>query len=240
MPESLLRAWVQRLWAWLHTHEGRKLFRYTMTSVISTGVSAITLGIVFGVLRLWTEVPSTLFANVVGAFPSYWLNRKWAWGKGGRSHLMKEVVPFWALAFASIAFSMVGASVARSLGHDWHLHHFEQTVFVLAANIMSFGIWWVLKLLFFNKMFAIPTLITEIGEHLDAEELGVGGTDNGSVAGAASATGAAGGVGGVGPEAAAVVADGGLRDGNGRLLDADGAGALPATAGGLPQGVVVQ
>ncbi|MGH8997566.1 MAG: hypothetical protein ACRDYB_16315, partial [Acidimicrobiales bacterium] len=111
-------------------------------------------------------------------------NRKWAWGKGGRSHLMKEVVPFWALAFASIAFSIVGASIARTLGHDWHLHHFEQTVFVLAANIMSFGIWWVLKLLLFNKMFAIPTLITEIGEHLDAEEHEVGMADNGSAAAA--------------------------------------------------------
>src|SRR5487761_1860159 len=98
-----------RVWAWLHTHEGRKLFRYTMVSVISTAVSLFTRGIVFGVLREWTEVPSTDFANVVAAFPSYWLNRKWAWGKGGRSHLVKEVLPFWVMSAASIAFSMVGA-----------------------------------------------------------------------------------------------------------------------------------
>ena len=58
-----------------------------------------------------------VFANAVATFPSYWLNRNWAWGKSGRSHLMKEVVPFWVMSAFGIAFSIVGASVARHLGH---------------------------------------------------------------------------------------------------------------------------
>ena len=157
------------VWAWLHTREGRKIFRYTMTSVISTGVSLFVLGLVFGVLRLWTEVPSTIFANVVAAFPSYWLNRRWAWGKGGRSHLVKEVLPFWVMSLASIAFSMIGASVARYLGHRLQLDHFDQTILVLFANVMSFGILWVLKLMVFNRTFKVPTLAEEIDEHLQAE-----------------------------------------------------------------------
>ena len=159
-----------RIWAWLHTHEGRKIFRYTMTSVITTGVSLFVLGIVFGVLKLWTEVPSTVFANVVAAFPSYWLNRKWAWGKSGRSHFVKEVLPFWSVSAASIAFSTIGASVARYLGRTWHLHHLEQTGLVLFANVVSFGIFWVLKMLVFNRTFRVPTLIEEIDEHLEMEE----------------------------------------------------------------------
>lgn len=168
MSERLLK-----LWAWLHTREGQKLFRYTMTSVISTGVSLFVLGIVFGVLRLWSEVPSTLFANVVAAFPSYWLNRRWAWGKSGRSHLVKEVLPFWVMSIASIAFSMIGASVARYLGHMWQLqqhHHFVLTALVMFANVMSFGIFWVLKLMVFNRTFRVPTLAEEIDEHLELEE----------------------------------------------------------------------
>jgi putative flippase GtrA len=165
MSELLLR-----VWDWLHTREGRKIFRYTMTSVITTGVSLFVLGIVFGVLRLWTEVPSTVFANVVAAFPSYWLNRKWAWGKGGRSHLVKEVLPFWVMSAASISFSIVGASMARYLGRTWHLDHLDQTVLVLVANVASFGIFWILKLLVFNRTFRVPTLIEEMGEHLALEE----------------------------------------------------------------------
>ena len=107
---------LQALYDWLHTHEGRKIFRYTMVSVISTAVSLFVILIVYGVLRLWSEVPSTVFGNVVATFPSYWLNRKWAWGKHGRSHFLKEVVPFWTLAAIGIAFAIVGASLAKHIG----------------------------------------------------------------------------------------------------------------------------
>ncbi len=160
---------LARVWAWLHTHEGRKLFRYTMVSAISTAVSFVVLALVYGVLRLWTEVPSTVFANAVATFPSYWLNRTWAWGKTGRSHLTKEVAPFWAMSAAGIAFSIIGASVARHIGQRYHLPHLEQTVIVLVANVMSFGIFWVLKLMVFNRVFKVSEL-EEIEEHLEVEE----------------------------------------------------------------------
>ncbi|HEX3333127.1 MAG TPA: GtrA family protein, partial [Acidimicrobiales bacterium] len=144
---------LQQLWDWLHTHEGRKIFRYSMVSVISTAVSLIVIAIVYGVLHQWSEVPSTVFGNVVATFPSYWLNRKWAWGKHGRSHFLKEVVPFWTAAAAGIAFSIIWASLARHYAIKYQLDHFETTVLVLAANVMSFGIFWVLKLMLFNRMF---------------------------------------------------------------------------------------
>ena len=104
-----------------------------------------------------------IFANVVAAFPSYWLNRKWAWGKGGRSHMVKEVLPFWVMSLTSIAFSMVGAAAARALGNAWHLQHVEQTILVLAANVASFGIFWILKLIVFNHTFRVPALDAEAG-----------------------------------------------------------------------------
>jgi len=160
---------LSNLWAWLHTRQGRKIFRYTMTSVITTIFSLLVLGLVFGVLRLWTEVPSTIFANVCAAVPSYWLNRQWAWGKRGRSHVVKEVLPFWTLSAASIAFSILGAATARYVGGKIGTTHFEETLLLLAANVISFGIFWVLKLLTFNRTFRVPTLLEEIDEHLDAE-----------------------------------------------------------------------
>ena len=142
---------LERLLLWLNTAEGKKIFRYSMVSVISTGVSFTVLFLVYGVGRLWTEVPSTVFANVVATFPSYWLNRSWAWGKSGRSHLVKEVIPFWALAALGIIFSIVGASVARHLGINHS--HLVRTVLVLFANLASFGIFWVAKLALFNRLF---------------------------------------------------------------------------------------
>jgi putative flippase GtrA len=159
---------LQAIYDWLHTHEGRKILRYSMVSVISTAVSLIVIAIVYGGLQIWTEVPSTVFGNAVATVPSYWLNRKWAWGKHGRSHFMKEIVPFFAVAAAGIAFSIIGASIARHLGIKYNLDHLEQTVLVLVANVASFAIFWVLKLLLFNKLFQHE--LEEFDEHLSEEE----------------------------------------------------------------------
>ena len=159
---------LQALRDWLHTHEGRKILRYSMVSVISTGVSLVVIAIVYGVLHLWSEVPSTVFGNIVATFPSYWLNRKWAWGKHGRSHFWKEVVPFWTMAAAGIAFSIIWASLARHWAIKYQLNHFETTVLVMAANVMSFAVFWVLKLLVFNRLFHQE--LAEFDEHLTHEE----------------------------------------------------------------------
>jgi putative flippase GtrA len=161
---------LQRAWAWLHTPEGVKIFRYTMVSAISTGVSFVVLALVYGVFKVWSEVPSTIFANAVATFPSYWLNRSWAWGKSGRSHLTKEVLPFWVMAAAGIAFSVIGASVARHIGMAEHLSHLEKTALVLVANVLSFGVFWVLKLMLFNRLFKVPTLLEEIGEQVEEDD----------------------------------------------------------------------
>lgn len=168
MAEMLIDR-LASLWAWLHTPQGRKLFRYSMVSVISTAVSFVVLGLVYGVFQLWTEVPSTIFANAVATFPSYWLNRNWAWGKNGRSHLMKEVLPFWVASAAGIAFSMVGAAVARHVITTNDLGHLAGTVLVLMANVLSFGIFWVLKFILFNRLFHVPSVLDEIDDRLEAE-----------------------------------------------------------------------
>jgi putative flippase GtrA len=162
--QSRLRA----LNEWLHTHEGRKLFRYSMVSVISTAVSLITIGIVYGVFHLWSTVPSTVFGNSVATFPSYWLNRQWAWGKSGRSHFWKEVAPFWFMSAAGIAFSIIGATLAGHFGQTHHLHHLAKTALVEGFNVLSFAIFWVIKLLIFNRMFKVE--LQEFDEHLTAEE----------------------------------------------------------------------
>src|SRR4051812_14952529 len=76
--------------------EGKKMIRYSMVSVISVIVSQIVLLFCFGALH-WSARWANVTAVAVATVPSYELNRKWAWGKRGKSHLWKEVAPFWAL-----------------------------------------------------------------------------------------------------------------------------------------------
>jgi putative flippase GtrA len=141
-----------------HTPEAKQLFRYATVSVIVTMVSVVVLVLVFGVLRLWGEVVSTVVANVVASFPAYVLNRRWVWGKSGRSHLMKEIVPFWAMQMLGILVSIGGAALARRFGIEHGLSHREQTALVLLANLASFGVFYVLKFLVFNRLFRVHTL----------------------------------------------------------------------------------
>jgi putative flippase GtrA len=162
---SRLRTFSQ----WLHTHEGRKIFRYTMVSVISTAVSTIVIVLVYGVGHLRSEVLSTIIGNAVATFPSYWLNRQWAWGKSGRSHFMKEVLPFWVMAVLGIAFSIIGAALAHRVGVHYKFSHFELTLTVLVANFLSFAVFWIVKLLVFNRLFKVE--LEEFDEHLTAEEM---------------------------------------------------------------------
>ncbi len=165
MPSLTLR--VVHLWEKRDTPEARRLFKYTMVSVVSTAVSFGVLALVFGVLHLWGEIASTVFANVVATVPSYYLNRKWVWGKGGRSHVTKEIVPFWAMSAIGIMVSIGGAALARHIGTEHNLSHFDQTVLVLVANLVSFGVFWVLKFMLFNRLFHVHPL-EELDELVEA------------------------------------------------------------------------
>lgn len=164
---SSLAVRAVHLWEKRDTPEAKRLFRYSMVSVVSTAVSFGVLAIVFGVLRLWGEVASTVFANAVATVPSYYLNRKWVWGKRGRSHLLKEIVPFWCMSAIGIVVSMGGASIARHIGTEHNLSHLEQTALVLMANVLSFGVFWVLKFLLFNRLFRVHPL-EELDELVEA------------------------------------------------------------------------
>lgn len=142
------------LWAWIRSPEGMKVVKYTSVSVISAATSQVVLILVYGVLSLWTEVWSTLFANIVAGVPSYMLNRRWVWGKSGRSHWWREILPFWVMSISGIGFAFYAASLAHTFANDHHLHHLARTALVMGANIFAFGILWFLKFLVLNRLFA--------------------------------------------------------------------------------------
>ena len=161
-----MRDLVVRIWRLYHTPHGRKLFRYTMVSAISTAVSFGVLFITFGLLRLWSEVPDTLVANVVAIGPSYYLNRNWAWGKSGRSHFLREIVPFWSMSIAGIVLSIFTSSEAKHFSDVHHFHHLGRTVIVLAANLAAFGVLWIVKFLIMNKLFHVHPVDDDADDEL--------------------------------------------------------------------------
>ena len=146
---------------------GKKVIRYSLVSVVSVIVSQVVLIFAFGALH-WTARSANVLACTVATVPSYELNRKWAWGKHGKSHLWKEVVPFWALAFLGLAFSTWSADFAESYVKDNNYSHGAQTVVVAAAALAAFGVLWVGKFIIFNQiLFKTNPELEDEGEALE-------------------------------------------------------------------------
>lgn len=130
----------------------QKAIRYSLVSVVSVAVNQVSLFLLqFGFH--WTAKSAAIAAASLGGIPSYYLNRRWAWGKTGRSHLLKEVAPFWVIAFAGLVFSTWAADFGESLARD----HFASSRFLQALTVNlfalgAFGILWVGKFVFFNKV----------------------------------------------------------------------------------------
>jgi putative flippase GtrA len=130
---------------------GRKVLRYSLVSVTSIAVSQSVLIVAFGMLH-WTA----RLANVVGCaaatVPSYYLNRSWTWGRRGRSHLWREVVPFWALAFLGLAFSTWAADFASALASQAAASHATTTAIVMTGSLLAFGVLWIGKFAVINAL----------------------------------------------------------------------------------------
>ncbi len=165
-----MRGPVGQALAWSRTHQGRKLIRFTSVSAVSTATSITVITIVYALFH-WGVVEATIFGNVVATLPSYYLNRTWTWGKTGRSHLMKEIVPFWSMSSLGITCSFLGSLYAKHVVKSHHLaHSITGTLVVDGVNFGSFAIFWVLKLIVFNRIFHVPSELVEIEEHLVVEE----------------------------------------------------------------------
>lgn len=122
-----------------------------MASVVGVIVSEVCLAIFIGAFGMNTVLASTL-ATAIAAVPSYEMNRKWAWGKSGKSHLMKEVVPFWALAFAGWALSTLAVWWMDGMARRHDFSHGQKTVAVALIYLAAFGVLWVVKFIIFNQV----------------------------------------------------------------------------------------
>ncbi len=123
---------------------GAKGVRYLLVTVVNVTVGQSLLALAsagFG----WAYVQSTLFSVFLSAGPAYLLSRQWVWQKTGQSHFLKEVLPFWSLAFLGLLVSVVFASIAA--------HYSGSTLVLMATNFTAFGMVWVAKFFILEVLF---------------------------------------------------------------------------------------
>jgi putative flippase GtrA len=144
-----MRLSVRDLTARARTPMGQKMLRYACVSGVSVAVGQGTLIFAFGVLG-WSARISNIVSFIAGGIPSYYLNRRWTWAKRGRSRMLKEVLPFWVLAFAGLLLSTwaVGVVEHRTTSLDSKP---LQTALVAGTSLAAFGVVWVVKFFVFER-----------------------------------------------------------------------------------------
>ena len=90
-------------------------------------------------------------ATCIATVPYYYLNRMWVFKKSGRSHLTKEVLPFWTIAFVSLVLSTLAVKFAGSQVHAISSKNVRGAILV-AANLATYGILWIAKFVVFNRI----------------------------------------------------------------------------------------
>lgn len=150
------------LLSWLRSPTGQRALRYSAVSAISIVISQAVLFLTFGVLRLASAVDCNIIATAAAVVPSYYLNRSWAWGKHGSSHLWREVAPFWALAFLGLVLSLIAVDVAAGAAKDVGLPHLMVAVVVNVASFAAYGINWVGKFIIFDRLLFVERAAPQV------------------------------------------------------------------------------
>lgn len=139
-----------------------KLWRYGAVSVATTILTLVLIYVFYRKVKVgrldidgWVISPAetaNILATCISAIPSYYLNRAWAWKKSGKSHVWREVVPFWVIAAASLALSTYVVGVASREAHLLSSRREVQTILVELGNLSTYAVMWIAKYAIFNKL----------------------------------------------------------------------------------------
>ena len=142
---------ISRITAVARRPGAQKMIRYTMVSALCVVIAQVVLfGLQVGASM--NEGLANVVAFAVSTIPSYELNRRWAWGRTGKGHLWKEVVPFWVLSFVGFALSEAAVVAAGAWARHHRFSHVGRSTLVNAAALTALGVLWLGKFALFNRL----------------------------------------------------------------------------------------
>jgi len=158
------------------TDAGKRALRYVATSGFGVVSTQILLFLFLHVFE-WGSVESNFTAVTIISVPAFLLNKYWVWGKRGRAHLRREVLPFWLFTVAGWVISTLAVIVVVRATKDPNVASLKDgnKLAVQAANIAGFGVLWVLKYLFLDKLMFGPDHHTPYDEDIEREEAALDG-----------------------------------------------------------------
>jgi putative flippase GtrA len=147
----IAETYQNRLRALVATPRRRTAMRYCLLSLVNVAVGQILLAILFGVLG-WTAVRSNVTATAIALAPAFWASKRFVWQEVGRSHVVREIVPFCSLAFLGLVLSTWFAALAQTAATELASSRSVQTLIVMGGVGLGFGIVWVLRFLVLDRL----------------------------------------------------------------------------------------
>lgn len=139
---------------------GTLALRYSMVSVIGVTITQVELFVLVGLLDLdatWSNVVAVSLCSI----PVFILNKRWVWSHDGKLSFRREILPFWVFTLAGLLLSTILVTIAKGMS--------DSTLLIMAANIGGFGLLWVAKFLFLDKvMFGRPELDEVLSQEPEA------------------------------------------------------------------------
>ena len=130
---------------------GTLAIKYSMVSVVGVLITQVLLFLFVDVLD-YEPAWSNVAAVMITAAPVFVLNKRWVWSADGKLSLRREVFPFWVFTGAGLLLSTGFVALADAVSDG-------NTLLIKLANLAGFGVLWVAKFLFLDKvMFGRPEL----------------------------------------------------------------------------------
>lgn len=132
----------------LRAEHGARLVRYGAVSAFNVVFGQVFLYLAQVVAGM-SPVTANVWAVSIGSIPAYVLSRNWVWEKRGKSHFMREVVPFWSLA-------LIGFAVSTSAVWWVDARLSSSPVVINITNLIAFGVVWIAKFFVLDRVLFKP------------------------------------------------------------------------------------
>lgn len=130
-----------------------KLLRYAGSSVVATVCSEVAFVLLYGPLGMGTT-PASLLGWLAGAFPNYWLNRSWAWGRTSRPSFRNEIVPYVTIVVLTLVLAVATTRLVDLWLHDLGTSPSVRVVLVASAFLGVYIVMFTLRFVLLDRMFA--------------------------------------------------------------------------------------
>jgi putative flippase GtrA len=107
-----------------------------------------------------------------GIVPGYPLNRTWTFGRRGRSHTWREVVPYWLTAIGGSVLAALMVGLADPWAHHLTKQRLPTAGIDLAVYVFAYGVMWILKFAYLDKMLFRGVAVGDLAGHTAPESKG--------------------------------------------------------------------